>query len=190
MTQVISISGYSRTGKDTVAREIITTCRQLDPEFRAVRRSFAWLLKKTAHEVYGWAGVQPEAYYDENPEERHTIIPALGCDVVQVWIDLGMKLREIYQDTWIKQVEGEIESGKYDLVVIPDCRFKNEIDMADEHNARRVRTNREGAEPRGSDTHLDSVTDWHAETDPKGSLEDLKTLGRMLAIQALETCDV
>lgn len=186
MTKVIGISGYSRTGKDTTANTIIQTCRDLDPELRAVKRSFAWQLKKTCFDLYGWAGVKGPQHYDDYPEDRTFVLPKLGMDVVQLWIEVGQKLREIYANTWIMQVRQEIESGLYDLVVIPDCRFPNELALIRELGGSLVRMSREGATPRDSDTFLDTWSDWDFVSNPKVDAEGVKKFGRQIGVQFLE----
>jgi hypothetical protein len=186
MTKVIGISGYSRTGKDTTANTILQTCQDGDPELKCVKRSFAWQLKKTCHDLYGWAGVNGPQHYDDYPEDRTFVLPELGFDVVQLWIEVGQKMREIFQNTWIMQIKQEIQSGKYDLVVVPDCRFINEIELIESLGGTLIRMEREGSIARDSDRFLDTWTKWDHVSDRGADAEGVKKFGRKMGVQYLE----
>lgn len=122
---VIGLGHYSRTGKDTLCKAIVDLATSRD--LRATRLSFADPLKDIARQVYGWTGLREGAYYDKCPEQRSYELEPLGLTPVEIWIEIGNKFREVYQSTWVDLVRSQIH--QYDLVVIPDVRFQNEVDM-------------------------------------------------------------
>jgi hypothetical protein len=175
---IIGISGVSRSGKDTLANQIIKTCRDLDPQFRVVKRSFAWPLKKIAQSLYGYAGVEGPEYYDKYPDERYkrTLI---GKTPVELWIELGEKVRTIHGQTWIDLMWESAEG--HDAVIVPDCRHLNEYDALREEGAIMIRTNREDGLVLAMDSNLDGIQEWDHIAGP--TLEDVIKLGKRIGME-------
>lgn len=126
---IIGFGHRSRTGKDTSAKYALQYLRIQYPGLKIQKRSFAWKLKEIAHDLFGWAGVREPAYYEENPEKREEALPLIGyANVVDLWIELGNKMRSVYEDVWIM----DVLHTPCDVLIIPDVRFPNEIEKVRE----------------------------------------------------------
>lgn len=107
--KVICISGKAQHGKDTTAGILKD---QLESDgYRVLIAHYADLLKYICKQYFGWNGEKDEA-------GRHTL-QYVGTDVIRAqkpdyWVDFIAGLLEMFKDEW-------------DYVLIPDCRFPNEI---------------------------------------------------------------
>jgi hypothetical protein len=158
MTNLIGLSGYARTGKDTVAaalREhgyrrasfadvLREAALALDPFVHAPDERFTASRYQRLSDViavYGW-----EAAKDAYPDVRR-LLQRLGTDVG----------REIFgQNVWVDLAMGQVFSG--DRVVFTDCRFPNEADAIRERGGQVWRIERPGFGPvngHPSETALD-----------------------------------
>lgn len=135
MTLFIGFGHTSRCGKDTVANALVTSLQSLG--ITAKKLSWAWKMKQIAHELYGWAGVEAPEHYEtkEGEQDREikltklasTLFPQ-GPTVVDVWVAIGTPaFREaVYPRTWVDYI---LKQGHgVDVIVVPDCRFPNEIE--------------------------------------------------------------
>jgi hypothetical protein len=119
----------------------------------AKKLSWAWKMKQIAHELYGWAGVEPPEHYEtkEGEQDRDikltklasTLFPE-GPTVVEVWVAIGTPaFREsVYPRTWIDYILKQGQGN--DVLVIPDCRFPNEIEALKDEGGWCYRCVREG----------------------------------------------
>lgn len=126
---IIGLGHYSRTGKDTFANGLVDSLQEMDPKLKVGRRSFATKLKEVTSDLYGWAGLEGEAFYNDPANEylRDVKLPALGMTPVEVWVQFGTPaVREkVYDLTWVDYLL-KTDHG-LDVIVIPDVRFQNEI---------------------------------------------------------------
>ena len=112
--KIICISGVARSGKDTTANLI---CRRLHGYGKRVLVThYADLLKFMCKQLFGWDGQKDE-------RGRH-ILQYVGTDVVRkqlpdFWVDFIIQELKLFPDQW-------------DFVIIPDCRFPNELDRLKE----------------------------------------------------------
>lgn len=164
---VILISGKAQSGKDTAAKMIQ---RQLKLDnYRVLIVHFADLLKHICRIFFGWNGAK-----DKNGRK---MLQYVGTDVIRkqnpnFWVDfVAMMLRYFYEN--------------WDYVIIPDCRFPNELsEMTDNGfeavHLRVVRSNYDSLlsaeqHKHPSETALDNITpDYYIKND--GTLEDLENL--------------
>lgn len=106
---VILISGKAQHGKDTTAHII---CRQFKERGdRVLITHFADLLKYICKSYFDWDGVK-----DEN---GRMLLQYVGTDVIRkqnpsLWVDFVTMILKYFHENW-------------DYVIIPDCRFPNEI---------------------------------------------------------------
>lgn len=113
--KVICISGKAQHGKDTTAGILKD---QLESDgYRVLIAHYADLLKYICKQYFGWNGEKDEA-------GRHTL-QYVGTDVIRsqkpnYWVGFITGLLEMFKDEW-------------DYVLIPDCRFPNEIGYLKEH---------------------------------------------------------
>ena len=110
--KIICISGKARSGKDTIAG-ILRSFFEKDQQ-KALIVHYADLLKFIASNYAGWDTVKDEY--------GRTLLQYLGTDIV----------RKENEDFWVNFVAQAINFTssvvKYDYIIIPDCRFPNEID--------------------------------------------------------------
>lgn len=108
--QVIVISGKAGAGKDTCAK-FITERLELDG-YRVLIIHYADLLKFICRTFFDWNG--------EKDEGGRTLLQKVGTDIVRAqapdyWVNFVCDMLKFFGDEW-------------DYVIIPDCRFPNEID--------------------------------------------------------------
>lgn len=107
--KIICISGAAGSGKDTSA-ELIS--RRLHGEGKRVLIThYADLLKFMCKQLFDWNGQKDE-------RGRH-ILQHVGTDVI----------RKQYPDFWVDFIIQELRlfPDQWDYVIIPDCRFPNEL---------------------------------------------------------------
>lgn len=163
--KIIAISGKAQHGKDTTAGFLKSTLEA--DGYKVQVTHYADLLKYICKQLFGWNGQKDDA-------GRH-ILQYVGTDVIRTqkpdfWVDFIISMAELFPDAW-------------DYLLIPDCRFPNEIDCIksaglDMVHLRVVRKNftsplskEQQAHP--SETALDNTTpDYWIVND--GTLKDLQ----------------
>lgn len=108
--KIILISGKAQNGKDTTAellRENLDGCG-----YKVLIAHYADLLKYICKQFFGWNGKKDE-------DGRH-ILQYVGTDVI----------RQKNPDYWVEFLVQFLKmfDGEWDYVIIPDCRFPNEVD--------------------------------------------------------------
>lgn len=163
--KVITISGKAQNGKDTTAG-LLKAALEADG-YKVLITHYADLLKYICKQFFGWDGQKDDA-------GRH-ILQYVGTDIIRqkrpdYWVGFVTSILELFPNEW-------------DYVLIPDCRFPNEIDYLKEAgldtvNLRVVRKNfkspltpEQQAHP--SETALDDVEPDYYITN-NGSMTDLK----------------
>lgn len=107
MTTILNISGKAQHGKDTLAEILADLLRAGGYRVQVIK--FADSLKEEAAREHGWNGEKDKA----------------GRDLLQT---LGTYKREnVDIDYWVKKAEEKFK-GDLDFILIPDTRYKNEID--------------------------------------------------------------
>ena len=191
---VISLSGYARTGKDTVFEVLQESCPG-----RVVRVAFADAVREFARDFYGVGDGTAEWW------ERHKEIPIhevfwgdyyadpTGFHVAEsskkpyeettgrdLLIHIGESMRALQPDFWLdmgqRAVEQALADGA-DLVVVTDARYRNEVQRMAEIGAATWLLTRPGTVALGSsDRAVDEIPralfDAHVAND--GTLEDLR----------------
>ena len=105
-SKIYVISGKAGSGKDTVASMI------KDKIEETVILSYASYLKMYAKEIVGWDGTDPK------PRE---FLQQLGVELIKNQIDDKFLINRIKEDI-------EVYSYFYDVIVISDARFPDEIE--------------------------------------------------------------
>ena len=163
--KVVLISGKAQNGKDTTAG-FLRDALEADGN-RVLIAHYGDLVKYVCKTFFGWDG---------NKDERgRTLLQRVGTDAVRAqrpdfWVSFIGDILTLFPDDW-------------DYVLIPDCRFPNEVDYLktlglDVTHLRVVRENfvsphtpEQQAHP--SETALDDVEpDYYIKND--GSLKDLR----------------
>ena len=129
---IIGITGFIGSGKDTVAQMFV--------ERGAVKDSFAAPLKDLCSSVFGWDRDMLEGDTVESRDFRETPdlywTRKLGIDNFTPRLALQLVGTDIMrthfnQSIWLDSLEYRIRKNSSidQLVVISDCRFKNELDL-------------------------------------------------------------
>jgi len=110
MTEIICISG-ARAGKDAVAKMLKEELEQ--GKKRVLITYFSAPLRRVCREWFGWDG--------QNDDAGRSLLQYVGTDIVRArqpdfWVDFTLGLLSMMGDEW-------------DYVIIPDCRYPNELDM-------------------------------------------------------------
>ena len=127
--QVIVLGGMARVGKTDIADWIVDQANVSG--MHPIRLSFADPLKKQAAEDAGY-GTDWRKYKKEKPSEYRKV-----CQ------DLGASKRAVDPDYWVNLWKEEVSKHSQDeltvspeegwgetVVIVDDCRYKNEIDAA------------------------------------------------------------
>jgi len=110
MTEIICISGAG-AGKDTVAKTLKEALEQ--EKKRVLITYFSAPLRRVCRDWFGWDG--------QNDDAGRALLQYVGTDIVRAqqpdfWVDFTLTLLSMMGDEW-------------DYVIIPDCRYPNELDM-------------------------------------------------------------
>lgn len=182
---IVGLSGYARTGKDTVADVLVQ-------EFGFKRYAFADKLREcvlaldpivsTGHErlkdfeskyrrlssvieEFGWDGYKQSNY----GSEIRSLLQRMGTEV-------GRDI--IGEDTWVKGLDNE--SGR---IVVTDMRFPNEYDRVVNNNGETWRITREGVTAVNAHISETAIDDKKFDVDilNHGTLEEFQGVIRTLA---------
>lgn len=192
---ILAFGHQSRVGKDTAAQAAYEHLRTNG--IAAGRASFAGRLKEVAHALFQEHGLRPGPFYETPegaplrdvplcggcppPEEKRRCPGRLHITPVQVWIEVGQKMRDIHPTVWVDQVIGLAQPGR--VLIVSDLRFQNEADAVRAAGGWCVRVRRPGAPaPKGSDDRLNPGFEWDAEIMNSGTVDDLREKARSLAM--------
>ena len=134
---IVGITGFIGSGKDTVAKMLV--------DKGAVQDSFAAPLKDLCASVFGWPRDMLQGDTIESRDFRETPdmywTRKLGIDQFTPRLALQLLGTEIMrthfnQDIWLDSLEYRIRKNEQQdtMVVVSDCRFKNELDLIKELN--------------------------------------------------------
>lgn len=124
-TKIICVSGKAQHGKDTTAAWLKLSL--VNKGYKVLLIHYADLLKFICKTYFEWNG--------EKDDEGRTLLQRVGTDVVRTqdpnyWVDSVIKVLSFFP-------------GEWDYVIIPDCRFPNEITvMQKEYPTYHVRVSR------------------------------------------------
>lgn len=107
--KVILISGKAQNGKDTTASILKQTL--VDNGDKVLITHYADLLKYICTNYFGWDG--------KKDDKGRQMLQYVGTDVIRkqnptLWVDFVAMILKYFKGNW-------------DYVIIPDCRFPNEI---------------------------------------------------------------
>lgn len=114
--KVILISGKAQSGKDFAAKQLNSFLSLSGA--KVLITHFADLLKYICEKYFDWGGEKDDA-------GRH-MLQYVGTEVFReddpnCWVDFVIKILKLFPDKW-------------DYVIIPDCRFPNEVERFKEEN--------------------------------------------------------
>ena len=156
----IGFGHKSGHGKDTFCKHLVTHLNCKAPDIKVKHINLADKLKDIAFQMYGWAGLERKIYYENNRPERHEFIEPLGRTALQIWIDLGQKLREQDEKVWLNYLAEH--NHNCDILVCGDVRHYNEADIMDQvYKVTNPRIT--DLQIKNIDHVLDDYTGWHGE---------------------------
>lgn len=151
--QIVAFGHRSSVGKDTSAKFLDTELRVRKPGIKIKKVSFASPLKDVTYRMFSWTGIKPPIHYENHREDRKIIIPALGMDIVQLWVKMGNLIRkEFHPEVWINAA---LDGNGFDVILISDLRYPNEVDKVRSLGGLIYKINRPDAEIR--DTEADNA---------------------------------
>ena len=112
--KVLAISGKAEAGKDTVAQALK---KKLEPMgYKVLVVHYADLLKYICKTFFEWDG--------KKDEHGRTLLQKIGTEVI----------REQQPEYWISFIKDILHffPNEWNFVIIPDCRFPNEIKEIEE----------------------------------------------------------
>lgn len=172
--KLILISGKAQHGKDTTALTIKGILQSKDPNTKIKIAHLGDLLKYMCKEYGGWNG--------EKDAVGRSLLQHYGTEVVRkdcptYWVDFMADIIKWYGHIW-------------DFFIIPDIRFKNEVETLSNDNTIKIRVVRPGFDnglseaqkQHISETDLDDYTDWSYVIYNDSTLLDLNNaVSEMLA---------
>lgn len=159
---IIGLAGFKHSGKDTVAEIISKHCSSLNP----YRIGYADALKE---EVSQATGCDIE-YINANKDNFRLILQGWGTDY----------RRKLHgDDYWVRKLGNKLLhlNPKHHLVLIPDVRFKNEVDFIKQLNGQVWNVVRflGTVDRHPSEIELADYKEFDSVIDNTGTLEQLET---------------
>ena len=162
--KIYILSGKARSGKDTLANKIIDILNKKNK--KAIKIAYASYLKEYTKNILGWDGNE-----DTKPRE---FLQNLGVELIKNKIDDKMLINRVLEDI-------EVYSYFYDVVIISDARFKEEIEcIKNKYNDVKIihlkeRINDLTLEQKNhiTETSLDDYQSYDYEVDENTSIESI-----------------
>jgi dephospho-CoA kinase len=172
--KIIGICGFQGSGKDTLANILIN-------KYNYKKLSFASSLKDIVSVIFNWDRNLLEGITDNSRKWREEIdpwwskrlnIPNLTPRYILQTIGTDVFRDCFHSQIWIASLERKLD--KYDKIVIPDCRFLNEIELIRNKGGTMIRIDRNN-----SHSHHISETEWTKADfdiiiDNSGTIEELE----------------
>lgn len=180
---VVAFGHKSRVGKDTASKFLVNTLRQTVRDKYINHSSFASHLKVAAQYIFKPYGIKSQSHYDSNPSDRRNTVPELNISPVDLWIKVGMFVRSIHPDAWVRLL---LETHKKDdILIISDLRFQNEIEcirkLATYSIICKINNNNAPVYDSPADTALDGYTGWDTIIENNGTMEQFYESVNVLA---------
>jgi hypothetical protein len=154
--KIIGLAGRARSGKDTVATFFKKT-------HRVVR--FAQPIKDAVKALYGWSDVEMETDIKDDVDMRWDVSPRSAmihvAQTTRLFIANDFFVRRLF-DSW----EG-------DAIVIPDVRYKHEVDAIHARGGITIKITREGITRHDIEFTVDELETTYQITN-NGSLDGLR----------------
>lgn len=168
-SRIVGLGHLSRVGKDSAATYLQHHLQARGKSVKCV--SFAWKLKEVAFDLFEYLGVKRPVYYENHPEARQVKLPS-GKTVVDIWVEVGNKLREVDDMVWIVNA---ISHPDHDYVIIRDVRYDNEVRAIREFGGQVYRVDRPGfmGLDTVADNQLRSYQGWDGYLMNDGDLKKL-----------------
>lgn len=130
---VIPISGFARSGKDSLANAIFDHLEESEPSYGVITLKFADALKEDLEKAMASVGVSIDAF-TEDDEQKRILRPML--------VAYGEYRRRINPEVWVNKVIKQIDvwvnetlpdtDSTGSVILIPDMRYLNEYEKLEE----------------------------------------------------------
>ena len=169
---IVAFGHQKRTGKNTCAKFFEVCVKTHWPKISVKQRSFASPLKLMAHQLYGWAGLKDEVYYENHQQDKEITLDAIKKSPRTVWIELGYHCRQVYDLTWVRKT---LAACPENVTILTDLRYPNEAEYIKSIGGVLIRVTRSGLPvPTDiADTALNGYNKWDMEIQNNGSFGDL-----------------
>lgn len=177
MQKTIAFGHQQQVGKSTLAGFLVTVLRIRYPGRKIKQVAFADGVKDTSHKLYGYLGLHPANYYEQNYKAKDIKLPC-GFSPRDIWIWVGDRAREIDDKVWINNTL-DIDC---DILIVIDLRYMAEADAIEEKDGCNIKINRDV--PRGTNPAEVDLLDfdrWCKSVDNYGTLKDLYHQAELLA---------
>jgi adenylate kinase family enzyme len=143
--QLVAISGFQGSGKDTVAKILVE-------EYGYIKLSFADSLKNAISTIFNWDRQLLEGDTEESRSWRETVdewwskrleIPLLTPRWILQNIGTEVLRNHFHSDIWLASLENKLQTMNSGKFVISDCRFPNEMEMIKRLGGTLIRVNRD-----------------------------------------------
>lgn len=163
---IIGLSGYAKSGKDEVAKIIISE----RPKWQV--RKFSGKLKEVASIL---TGIPPSMF--ESQEFKKKYLPGWDMTVREFLQRVGTEgIRNgVHQDAWVNALFSEYYN--HNFWIITDCRFPNEAQAIKDRGGKIVRIVRPGISAVNAHPSETALDEWEFDhlIHNDGTLEQLKT---------------
>jgi hypothetical protein len=158
--KIVLISGKKGRGKDTLAKYLKKHLGDILGEDHISIRPYAASLKKAAEIIF-----MLSRYQIDDPKAKETIDPRWSMTPREIMQKIGTEVgRNIHPDVWVINTMAwaehyfHIQHQRQAAVIIPDCRFPNEIEipkkMWGEDLCKTIRIMRMNMPPTDWDDHI------------------------------------
>lgn len=170
--KILAFGVRQGTGKSTATKIICGELRFQHKGINILQANFADKLKQLSYDLFGWAGLKPGFYYEENHLLKNEIIPKLNKTPRDIWIAVGNNMRAIYAPIWIECLLNT--TIKSDLLIVGDLRFPNEANSILDVGGKIYRIDRDCLEKHqdGADNNLDDYEKWTGIIKNNGTLQE------------------
>lgn len=186
--KILAFGYKKRVGKDTAAQMALSYFRSNYTDIASERLSFFDAAKMMCVSIFGWAGLQDGTYYEDHPEAREQILPAIGKSPRQIWDSFGFYLNDICPKT-LPEIAFKKISPRSDIVICSDVRKPIEVDYIRRYKESLIiKINRPDAPIGGPiDNLLDTYTEWDAVID---NIESIRSLNQKIRAVISEKWDL
>lgn len=117
---IIGVSGKIGSGKDTTAK-IIQEIFEVHTN-GCVQLRFADALKSAVSAITGEFLIDGDFTHDQ----KNKVVPAFGKTIGTLLQEVGVHMRKLDEDFWVKSAFAKMDNPLCDVYVISDVRFENE----------------------------------------------------------------
>jgi hypothetical protein len=177
--KIIGIGHRKGVGKDTFAGYLAEDLARKG--YLPCVCSFADPLKSYAKSLFKSYGLKDGNYYDTHRDEKEANLPCLDKSPRDIYIELGLSMRRLDENFWIRKAL--VERPHVDYLIVPDVRFPNEANVIRDSGGHLVKVINPDVPDTDdeADCALKDYRDWKTTIVNDGNLDDLDELAQCVA---------